>query len=263
VSLFFSPPLLHANNSFNEREYRYVAEQVWTFERSFDVAPATLAETAVELVLTGLDTVADVLLNGEKIDIVRWEDDIVAYATNALSPAKLREIKVDEKRKRLDIIVDKDQLSLAIGKKGQNARLTAKLTGWKIDIRKEGSIVDKLKEAFLEAKEIILNLDRYKGNEFYSFGHIGAPTIHAYAFIPSKDISNDIKKAVTLEVREKTERLNVKYGGCGGEWGITAQRSSFLKEKYGQGYYDFLVRLKKTFDPNNILMSWTIIMCLI
>ncbi|MDP8247949.1 MAG: transcription termination factor NusA [Candidatus Tritonobacter lacicola] len=86
-------------------------------------------------------------LNGEKIDIVRWEDDIVAYATNALSPAKLREIKVDEKRKRLDIIVDKDQLSLAIGKKGQNARLTAKLTGWKIDIRKEGSIVDKLKEA--------------------------------------------------------------------------------------------------------------------
>jgi beta-mannosidase len=67
VSLFFSPPLLHANNSFNEREYRYVAEQVWTFERSFDVAPATLAETAVELVLTGLDTVADVLLNGEKI----------------------------------------------------------------------------------------------------------------------------------------------------------------------------------------------------
>lgn len=53
--------------SFNEREYRYVAEQVWTFERSFDVAPETLKETAVDLVITGLDTVADVLLNGEKI----------------------------------------------------------------------------------------------------------------------------------------------------------------------------------------------------
>lgn len=113
--------------------------------------------------------------------------------------------------------------------------------------------VDKLREAFLEAREIILNLDSYKGNEFYSFGHIGAPTIHAYAFIPSKDIPNDIKKAVTLEVREKTEALNVKYGGCGGEWGITAQRTSFLKEKYGQAYYDFLVSLKKIFDPNNIL----------
>ena len=113
--------------------------------------------------------------------------------------------------------------------------------------------VDKLKDAFLEAKEIILNLDSYKGNEFYSFGHIGAPTIHAYAFIPSKEISNDVKKAVTMEVREKTESLNVKYGGCGGEWGLTAQRASFLKEKYGQTYYDLLVNLKKTFDPNNIL----------
>jgi len=113
--------------------------------------------------------------------------------------------------------------------------------------------VDKLKDAFLEAKEIILNLDSYKGNEFYSFGHIGAPTIHAYAFIPSKDISNEVKKAVTMEVREKTESLNVKYGGCGGEWGLTAQRASFLKEKYGQTYYDLLVSLKKTFDPNNIL----------
>ena len=86
-------------------------------------------------------------LNGEKIDIVRWAEDIVSYASNALSPAKLREVKVDEKEKRLVIVADKDQLSLAIGKKGQNARLTAKLTGWRIDIRKEGSIVDKLEEA--------------------------------------------------------------------------------------------------------------------
>lgn len=113
--------------------------------------------------------------------------------------------------------------------------------------------VDKLKDAFLEAKEIILNLDSVQGNEFISFGHIGAPTIHAYAFIPSKDISNEVKKAVTLEVRDKTEALNVKYGGCGGEWGLTAQRAGFLEKKYGPAYTDFLVRLKKTFDPENIL----------
>ena len=113
--------------------------------------------------------------------------------------------------------------------------------------------VDRLKEAFLEAKQIILNLDSFKGNEFYSFGHIGAPTIHAYAFIPSKDIPNEVKKAVTLEVREKTEALNVKYGGCGGEWGLTAQRAGFLEKKYGPAYTAFLKGLKKTFDPNNIL----------
>ena len=113
--------------------------------------------------------------------------------------------------------------------------------------------VDRLREAFAEAKQIILNLDSYKGNEFYSFGHIGAPTIHAYAFIPSKDIPNAVKKAVTLEVREKTEALNIKYGGCGGEWGLTAQRAGFLGKKYGPAYTAFLAGLKKTFDPNNIL----------
>jgi glycolate dehydrogenase FAD-linked subunit len=113
--------------------------------------------------------------------------------------------------------------------------------------------VDKLKDAFHEARDIILNLDSYKGNRFYSFGHIGAPTIHAYAFIPTKDIPNRVKIAVANEVRDKTERLNVKYGGCGGEWGLTAQRAPFLMEKYGKDYYDMLVNMKKSLDPNNIL----------
>ena len=113
--------------------------------------------------------------------------------------------------------------------------------------------VDNLKKAFQEAREFILNLDSFQGNEFYSFGHIGAPTIHAYAFIPTKDIPNEVKKAVTLEVRDKSEALNIKYGGCGGEWGLTAQRAGFLEKKYGESYYNFLVNLKKTFDPENIL----------
>ena len=110
-----------------------------------------------------------------------------------------------------------------------------------------------MKRAFKEAKNLILNLDSFQGNEFYSFGHIGAPTIHAYAFIPTKDIPNEVKKSVTLEVREKTEALNVKYGGCGGEWGLTAQRAGFLEKKYGSVYTETLVGLKKVFDPENIL----------
>lgn len=76
-------------------------------------------------------------LSGEKIDIVRWSSDVRTYVTNALSPAKLRSIKLDEVTRTVAIVVDTDQLSLAIGKKGQNARLTAKLTGWKIDIQKD------------------------------------------------------------------------------------------------------------------------------
>jgi glycolate oxidase len=113
--------------------------------------------------------------------------------------------------------------------------------------------VDKLKDAFQEAKSIVANLESYKSAEFISFGHIGAPTIHAYAFIPTKDISNDIKKAITLEMREKTEDLNIKYGGCGGEWGLTAQRVSFLKKKYEETLYETLVKMKKAVDPNDIL----------
>ena len=113
--------------------------------------------------------------------------------------------------------------------------------------------VDKLKDAFHEAKSIVLNLESYKNPEFISFGHIGAPTIHAYAFIPTKDISNDIKKAITIEMREKTEDLNIKYGGCGGEWGLTAQRVSFLKKKYEEPLYETLVKIKKVLDPNDIL----------
>ena len=113
--------------------------------------------------------------------------------------------------------------------------------------------VDKLKDAFQEAKSIVLNLESYKNPEFISFGHIGAPTIHAYAFIPTKDITNEVKKALTLEMREKTEDLNIKYGGCGGEWGLTAQRVSFLKKKYEQEVYEVLVKMKKALDPNDIL----------
>ena len=113
--------------------------------------------------------------------------------------------------------------------------------------------IDKLKDAFREAQSLILNLDSYKGNEFISFGHIGAPTIHAYAFIRTKDITNEVKKAITLEVREKTEDLNIKYGGCGGEWGLTAQRVSFLKKKYEKEVYELLVKIKRTLDPNDIL----------
>jgi transcription termination/antitermination protein NusA len=77
-------------------------------------------------------------LHGERIDIIEWSDDIIKLASNALKPAKVTLVGlVDEKEKRLEIIVENDQLSLAIGKKGQNVRLASKLTGWKIDIKSQ------------------------------------------------------------------------------------------------------------------------------
>ena len=74
-------------------------------------------------------------LQSEKIDIVRWSEDTIMYITNALSPAVLSEVNLDHDKKVADVVVEDDQLSLAIGKKGQNVRLASKLTGWQIDVR--------------------------------------------------------------------------------------------------------------------------------
>lgn len=77
-------------------------------------------------------------LGGEKIDIIEWSDNPEDLIGNALSPAKIIEVKADEKTREAEVTVDEDQLSLAIGKMGQNVRLAAKITGWKIDIKSRG-----------------------------------------------------------------------------------------------------------------------------
>jgi len=107
-------------------------------------------------------------LSGEKIDIVRWHDDVKTYVANALAPAKLAKVVQDEEKPHtIRVVADADQLSLAIGKRGQNARLTAKLTGWKIDIQKDEADVsfeEKMAEAIgnLAAVEGITQEDAEK-----------------------------------------------------------------------------------------------------
>ncbi|MGP4040259.1 transcription termination factor NusA [Gracilibacillus sp. D59] len=104
-------------------------------------------------------------LKGEKIDIVEWSEDPVVYVSNALSPSKVIQVLVDEDEKATTVIVPDYQLSLAIGKRGQNARLAAKLTGWKIDIKseteakEEGLISEEEIEESLEALEYEDSLD--------------------------------------------------------------------------------------------------------
>ncbi|MCF7848881.1 MAG: transcription termination factor NusA [Kiritimatiellales bacterium] len=81
-------------------------------------------------------------LSGEKIDIVRWSDEIKTLITNSLAPAKLKHVEADEETRTVTVTVEPDQLSLAIGKRGQNARLTSKLTGWRVDIQKDEESMD-------------------------------------------------------------------------------------------------------------------------
>ncbi|HIJ80832.1 MAG TPA: transcription termination/antitermination protein NusA [Desulfuromonadales bacterium] len=81
-------------------------------------------------------------LRGEKIDIIPWSEDIARFAINALSPAQVSKVFVDEEKRALEIIVADDQLSLAIGKRGQNVSLAARLTGCRIDIKSESKVAE-------------------------------------------------------------------------------------------------------------------------
>ena len=93
-------------------------------------------------------------LRGEKIDIIPWSEDVARFACNSLQPAAVSKVLVDDDNRSMEIIVPDDQLSLAIGKRGQNVRLAAKLTGWRIDIKSETR----------QAEAELLQFSSYDGN---------------------------------------------------------------------------------------------------
>jgi transcription termination/antitermination protein NusA len=86
-------------------------------------------------------------LRGEKIDIVHWIPDQAEYVCRALAPAKVAKIIIDDEDHTMEVIVPDDQLSLAIGKKGQNVRLASRLTGWRIDVRSEAEAEAETRQA--------------------------------------------------------------------------------------------------------------------
>jgi N utilization substance protein A len=92
-------------------------------------------------------------LRGEKIDIIPYNDEPARFVAKALSPARVREVLVDDDGKQATVIVPDDQLSLAIGREGQNARLAARLTGWRIDIKSESEFAAEEQEAGYEEEE--------------------------------------------------------------------------------------------------------------
>jgi len=93
-------------------------------------------------------------LRGEKIDIIKWSSNPKEFVANALSPAKVILVAINEEEKVAKVVVPNNQLSLAIGKEGQNARLAARLTGWKIDIKSESQIHEN-SEKLTEEQEVV------------------------------------------------------------------------------------------------------------
>ena len=116
-------------------------------------------------------------LAGEKVDIIHWSPDIKTFVTNALQPAKLAGVKLDEDEHMVTVTAPEDQLSLAIGKKGQNARLAAKLTGWRIDIQKlekpeTVEFEDKIQRAVSAMTEQLAGIDETTARALVGHGFL-------------------------------------------------------------------------------------------
>lgn len=162
-------------------------------------------------------------LRGEKIDIVQWSEDPAQYASNALNPAKISKVLViDPAEKRMEVIVEEKQQSLAIGKKGQNVRLASRLIGWQIDVKSEEQkkqevlsvmesltssstslselegisdrIIEKLREASIENVERILELGEDKLKEIPGIGEKTATKV--------MEAARDLFEEVEIEVPE-------------------------------------------------------------
>jgi N utilization substance protein A len=165
-------------------------------------------------------------LKGEKIDIVQWSDDPAQYAANALNPAKISKVLIiDALERRMEVIVEEKQQSLAIGKKGQNVRLASKLIGWQIDVKSEEQkkqevmsvmesltssstslselegiserIIEKLREAGIENVERILEIGEEKLKEIPGVGEKTAAKI--------MEAARDLFEEVEIEVPEGME----------------------------------------------------------
>jgi len=156
-------------------------------------------------------------LRGEKIDIVPWDEDITRFACNALAPAEISRVFVDEANKEMEIVVPDNQLSLAIGKKGQNVRLAAKITGWKLDILSEQTAANKTAEAIFNLMLIPNMTDTMAQNIFQSgfgsFQSLAAAPLADVMAIPGYDSPEKAEKLITdakgLIEKYKTEGVAV------------------------------------------------------
>jgi N utilization substance protein A len=124
---------------------------VWTDEEDIDAVGACLGPRS-----SRINNISDEL-HGEKIDVIQWSPDTATYVANALQPAKVMQVHLNERQHLAEAVVPDHQLSLAIGKEGQNVRLAARLTGWRIDIHNEeqwGKVVTQHVEEEKELEEV-------------------------------------------------------------------------------------------------------------
>ncbi len=157
-------------------------------------------------------------LNMEKVDIFKWDSNIKVYVSNALHPAKPKSFEVNEAAKRVKVVVPEDQLSLAIGKRGQNARLTSKLTGWHVDVESEPLIrIDGFEEKVAQAVNALAAIPGITPDQSSSLVHHG---FHSLEELLQADISDleeieglrECAAAILEAGREEAARRSLKVG---------------------------------------------------
>lgn len=156
-------------------------------------------------------------LNNEKVDVIPWSPDIKAFVTKALEPAQLKSIELQEQGKRVKILVSEDQLSLAIGKRGQNARLTARLTGWEVDIKAEQVVTKGFEEKVAEAVAQIAAIPGISREQADALVHAGITRLEVLLTAEPGDLAEiegiGEQAAAVLEAgRNEAEQRKLRVG---------------------------------------------------
>jgi transcription termination/antitermination protein NusA len=156
-------------------------------------------------------------LQGEKIDIIPWSSDPATFVVNALAPAEVSKVVMDEEQRRIEVVVPDDQLSLAIGRRGQNVRLASQLTGWDIDILTEAEESERRTEEFRTRSQLFidaLDIDEVIAHLLVTEGF---GSLEEVAFVPVEDLAEiegfDVDVATELQERARSalERRDQEY----------------------------------------------------
>ena len=156
-------------------------------------------------------------LQNEKIDIIPYSEDVPTYLVNALAPAEVTKVVLDEEEKKVEIVVPDEQLSLAIGRRGQNVRLACQLTGWDIDILTEGSESERRQAEMKNISQLFidtLNVDEVIAQVLVTEGF---SSLEAVAYVPISDlieiegfdekIAEELRERALASLKEKEESL--------------------------------------------------------
>ena len=146
-------------------------------------------------------------INGERVDIIKWSDDPAQYVINALAPAEVESIMVDEDKGAMDVIVDETQLSLSIGRGGQNVRLATELTGWEINIMTYEQANEKLEEESSGVREMFMKKLDIDADVATILIQEGFSSLEEVAYVPREEMVEveEFDEALVDELRQRAD----------------------------------------------------------